>query len=93
MRCFIEIFNETKETAKTFGGALSDLVSPLVFLVLGFRADVSDTVRHAVLLQPELAFNFAKQWLETTMNKPIDSGTVKNFFFSYLFCFAQSLLI
>jgi hypothetical protein len=32
MRCFIEIFNETKETAKTFGGALSDLVSLLVFL-------------------------------------------------------------
>jgi hypothetical protein len=30
MRCFIEIFNETKETAKTFGGALSDLVSLLV---------------------------------------------------------------
>jgi hypothetical protein len=32
MRCFIEIFNETKETAKTFGGALSDLVSLLVML-------------------------------------------------------------
>jgi hypothetical protein len=30
MRRFIEIFNETKETAKTFGGALSDLVSLLV---------------------------------------------------------------
>ncbi|XP_056022649.1 exportin-5-like [Ostrea edulis] len=43
-----------------------------------FRADVSDTVRHAVLLQPELAFNFAKQWLETTMCKPIDTGTETN---------------
>lgn len=31
-------------------------------------------VRQAVLLQPELAFNFAKQWLETTICKPIDTG-------------------
>jgi hypothetical protein len=42
MRCFIEIFNETKETAKTFGGALSDLVSLLVVHVFGdFFADVA----------------------------------------------------
>lgn len=34
-------------------------------------------VRQAVLLQPELAFNFAKQWLETTICKPIDTGNRK----------------
>jgi hypothetical protein len=33
MFCFIEIFNETKQTAnfETFGGALSGFVSLLVF--------------------------------------------------------------
>lgn len=40
----------------------------------GYRAEVADMVRQAVLLQPELAFNFAKQWLETTICKPIDTG-------------------
>ncbi|XP_065943324.1 exportin-5 [Magallana gigas] len=40
-----------------------------------YRAEVADMVRQAVLLQPELAFNFAKQWLETTICKPIDTGT------------------
>ncbi|XP_061183399.1 exportin-5-like [Saccostrea echinata] len=40
-----------------------------------YRSEVADTVRQAVLLQPELAFNFAKQWLETTMCKPIETGT------------------
>lgn len=47
----------------------------LIGWLTGYRAEVADMVRQAVLLQPELAFNFAKQWLETTICKPIDTGT------------------
>lgn len=46
----------------------------LIGWLTGYRAEVADMVRQAVLLQPELAFNFAKQWLETTICKPIDTG-------------------
>jgi hypothetical protein len=42
MRCFIEIFNETKETANTFGGALSDLVS---LLVLMLKRDINQALQ------------------------------------------------
>ena len=40
----------------------------------GYRAEVADMIRQAVPLQPALAFSFAKQWLESTMCKPIDTG-------------------
>ena len=46
----------------------------MVFFFSGYRAEVADMIRQAVPLQPALAFSFAKQWLESTMCKPIDTG-------------------
>ena len=51
-----------------------------VFVLSEFRSEVLETMRQAAIKFPSLTFTFGSQWLQTTLETPIDLGVGKSSF-------------